>query len=147
MATKAVSTAKAVEKYNIEAGKNQHRPIATQAVETIKGKSKVHKLETFWAMIDTTAKGTKKCPHPTLRTNGEARRRWCADNNMPIVFVNTIADRVGTRCENVVREKLAVLAMISKYAEKIGYVRVLDSNTANAEPNHPMINAVYIYKM
>lgn len=147
MATK-ISTAKAVEKYNIQAGKNQHRPIATQISETIgKGKSKVHKLGAFWSMIDNTAKATKKCPHPTLRTNGEARRRWCADNNMPVVFVNTIADRVGSRCENVVREKLAVLAMISTYAEKIGYVRVLDSNTANAEPNHPMINAVYLYKL
>jgi hypothetical protein len=149
MATKKIpTTAQAVAKYNLEAAKNQHRPIATQVVETLgKGKTKTHKLETFWNSIDGIAKGTKKMPYPTLRSNANARRQWCRDNNMPVVFVNTIAERVGERVENTLREKMIVLAGISTYAGKIGYIRVLDSNTIQAEPNHPMVNGVYIYKM
>jgi len=148
MATRAVSTAKAVEKNNIEAGKNQCRPIATQVVEQLgNGKTRTHKVEVFWNLIDATAKGKKICPHAMERWNGEARRRWCSDNGAPVVFVNTIAERVNTRPENILREKLAPLALISSYAEKIGYVRVLDSNTAETEPDHLMVNAVYIFKM
>jgi hypothetical protein len=108
--------------------------------------SKAHAL---WGAIATVAK-LKMIPSDlrvATKGNAQARRQWCADNKATIIHADQVCHKVSDRPDNAIRARLISLGNIDASAKGIGYVRVLDSVTASRQPDHPMINAVYLYRI
>lgn len=109
----------------------------------------VEQATAFWATLERVAQGKKISAElaTATRSNGQARRQWCLDNKAVMIDVSTIATKNGSgRPENTLRAKLLVLTEHKTVASKIGYVRVLDSQTATMNPDHDLADMVFIYR-
>lgn len=145
---KSGTIAKAVATHNATASKEQVKPI-----DTGEGDAKRHKaILAYWKAIET-ANNTPKIISADLRiatrSNGGQRRQWCLDNKAVVIDIASIVRRSsGTRPENVNRERLDTLVGVKgcAFIGKLGYIRVLDSATALANPTDPRANLVYIYR-
>lgn len=138
-----MNTLEAVKKYNLEANKNQTKPIEI-----------TKKLISWWANLDKLAVSAEIIPTDfrlATRSNGATRRAWCVANPKSVLMVSRsdIATKNGSdRPENTINAKLATLAPIKgTSAKKIGYIRVLDKSVAVANPTHAQIEMVYCYRI
>ena len=139
--------AKAVASHNATASKDQVKPVDTGADDAKRQKA----ILAYWTALETAANAPMIAAHlrTASRTNGGERRQWCLDNKAIVVDISTIVRRsAGDRPENTNRERLSTLAGVKGLAfiGKLGYLRVLDSATALANPTDPRANLVYIYR-
>jgi len=139
--------AKVIAAHNATASKEQVKPVDTGADDAKRQKA----ILAYWTAIENAANAPMIAAHlrTATRTNGGERRQWCLDNKAIVVDIATIVRRsAGDRPENVNRERLSTLSEIKGLAfiGKLGYLRVLDSASALANPSDPRASLVYLYR-
>ena len=144
---KSGTIAKAVATHNATASKEQVKPVDTGADDPKRHRA----ILAYWTAIENAANAPMIAAHlrTATRGNGATRRQWCLDNKAVVVDIASIVRRsAGDRPENVNRERLFVLEDVKGLAfiGKLGYLRVLDSATALANPSDPRANLVYLYR-
>jgi hypothetical protein len=144
---KSGTIAKAVATHNATASKEQVKPVDTGADDAKRQKA----VLAYWKALETATNAPMIAAHlrTATRTNGGERRQWCLDNGATVLDISTIVRRsVSNRPENTLRERLSTLSSVKgcAFIGKLGYLRVLDSATALANPSDPRANLVYIYR-